>query len=241
MIVAANQPTFAPYPGFFAKAALADVFVLLDTVQFPRGTTWITRNRFKGPSGGLRLTVPVWKKGLGLQRIRDVRICHDRPWGENLLRTLWNAYRNAPYFRELVYVWEEAVESRCERLLDLNLALIRHLLEVFGIETRLVLLSELDVEAAGDALLIEICQHLGAHTYLAQESAAAYLDGDRFRDAGLALRLFRPPSPVYPQLWGDFLGNLSAFDLVWNCGGAKGRELISLFLNADDGSPVPDY
>ena len=47
MIVSANQPYFAPYPGFFYKARLSDVFVILDEVQFPRKTTWVTRNRFK--------------------------------------------------------------------------------------------------------------------------------------------------------------------------------------------------
>ena len=46
MIVSVNQPYFAPFPGFFRKAALSDILVLLDNVQFPRGTTWMTRNRF---------------------------------------------------------------------------------------------------------------------------------------------------------------------------------------------------
>ncbi|MCF8062363.1 MAG: WbqC family protein [Deltaproteobacteria bacterium] len=226
MILAANQPYFAPFPGFFAKAALADVLVILDTVQFPRGTTWVSRNRFKGPQGPLWVTVPVWKKGLGLQRIRDVRICHEGPWAAKLLETFRHAYQNAPWFREHMAVWEQVLEARFERLADLDLALIRHLMDVLGLETRLVLLSGLGIEATGHDLLVEICRRLGADTFLAQEGARGFLQPDPFLEAGLELRFFRPPSPVYPQLWGDFAGNLSAFDLAWCCGPKSGEILV---------------
>lgn len=225
MILAANQPYFAPFPGFFTKAALADVFVLLDSVQFPRGTTWVSRNRFKGAQGPLWVTIPVWKKGLGLQRIQDVRICHQGRWPAKLLDTLWHAYRNAPWFREHMAVWEIALAARFHRLVDLNLVLIRHLMEALGIETPVMLLSDLGIQATGHDLLIDLCRHLGASTYLAQDAAGGYLQPKRFQEAELDLRWFRPPSPVYPQLWGPFAGNLSAFDLVWHCG-PKARQYI---------------
>ncbi|MFW6138080.1 MAG: WbqC family protein [Spirochaetota bacterium] len=35
---------------------------------------------------------------------------------------------------------------------------------------------------------------------------------------------FRPP--VYPQLWGELIYNLSTLDLLLNCGGPKSREII---------------
>jgi hypothetical protein len=66
MIVSANQPLFAPFPGFFSKAYLSDTMVILDDVQFPRGFTWITRNRFKNDGGPLWITILVWRKSLGL-------------------------------------------------------------------------------------------------------------------------------------------------------------------------------
>ena len=69
MIISAYQPYFAPFSGFFAKALRSDLLVLMDRVQFPRGTTWLTRNCFKNDQGDLWMTIPVWKKGLGLQKI----------------------------------------------------------------------------------------------------------------------------------------------------------------------------
>lgn len=226
MKLAASRPYFSPFPGYFATVAHAGIFVILDTVQFPRGTTWISRNRFKGPGGPVWVTVPVWKKGLGLQRIRDVRICHEGPWATKLLDTLWHGYKDSPWFNEHIAIWEWALKERFDRLVDLDLALIRHLMKVLGIKTPVVLLSELGIEAGGDALPLELCRRLGGSVYLAQCASRAYLRPEFFQEAGLELKFIRPPSPVYPQLWGEFAGNLSAFDLVFNCGPKAGAYLI---------------
>jgi len=51
-----------------------------------------------------------------------------------------------------------------------------------------------------------------ASTYLAQAATKKYLEPRAFADARIELKFFRPPSPVYPQLWGDFIPDLSAFD-----------------------------
>jgi len=98
MIISAYQPYFAPFSGFFAKALRSDLLVIMDRVQFPRGTTWLTRNRFKNDQGTLWMTIPVWKKGLGLQKIDEVRICHEGRWARKHLVSLKSAYANAPFF-----------------------------------------------------------------------------------------------------------------------------------------------
>ena len=218
MILSATQPYFAPFAGFFYKAYRSDLFVILDEVQFPRGTTWLTRNRFKNDQGTLWLTVPVWKKGLGLQAIDRVRICHEGHWARKHLESLKNAYARAPYFPDHLDFVEQIFSEGFEKLTDLNMAVIRHLMRHLQIGTRIVLLSELGVEGQGTSRLIEICRRLGATTFLAQAPAKKYLDADLFRNADIALEFFSPPSLVYPQLWGDFIPNLSAFDLLFNCG-----------------------
>ena len=218
MILSANQPYFSPFPGFFTKVALSDVFVILDDVQFPRGTTWITRNRFKSDKGTLWLTVPVWKKGLGLQRIDEVRICHESQWAKKHLASLKNAYAHAPYIREHLPFLEEVFSEKFERIVDLNLAIIRHLMKALGLERKILLLSDLSIAATGTQRLVEICRRLGVSRYLAHEAAGKYLDEKLFQEAGIEIAFFVPPSIVYPQLWGDYIFNLSAFDLLFNCG-----------------------
>ena len=225
MIVATALPYFAPYPGFFYKAQLADVLVILDSVQFPRGTTWLSRNRFKNDQGTLRLTVPVWKKGLGLQSVNEVRICHASRWVDKHLQSLETAYSKAPYLTDHLPFVERIYRSRPELLVDLNLSLIGYLLKQYGIGTRLVLLSDLGVRERGKQLIPEICRRTGASTYIARKSAGKYLDDNLFQKDGVALRFFRVPQYVYPQLWGPFVANLSSFDLFFNCG-PKSRDIL---------------
>jgi len=218
MILSAYQPYFCPYPAFFYKAHLSDVFVILDEVQFPRGTTWITRNRLKNHQGLLWMTVPVWKRGLGLQRIGAVRICHEGRWANKFLASFEAAYAKAPYFAEHRDFLGEVFSAKYQRLIDLNMAIIQRLKGLLRIGARFVKLSELGIEGAGERLLIEICQRTGASQFLAQRPARKFLNADVFKEAGIQIRFFNPPSPVYPQLWGPFLPNLSAWDLLFNCG-----------------------
>lgn len=225
MIISANQPYFCPSPGFFYKAFLSDVLIILDEIQLPHGTTWISRNRFKNDQGTLWLTIPVWKKGLGEQNINQVRICYEGRWPRKHLESLKSAYGNAPYLEDHLGFIEGLFAARFEKLTDLNLAIISYLMNCLQIQTRLVLLSELGVKARGTQLLIEICKTMGATAFLAQSQAKKYLDADLFRKEGIELRCFRYVPPVYPQLWGDFLANLSTLDLVFNCG-PKARDIL---------------
>ncbi len=225
MILTTSRPYFAPFPGYFHNAHLADVLVILDNVQFPRGTTWITRNRLKNDQGTWWLTIPVWKKGLGLQKINDVRICREGRWPHKHLAGLMHAYANAPYFAEHHSFLVKLFTGETDRLIDFNLTVIRHLMLYLNVDSELRRLSELSIRASGDQLPVEICRYFGATVYLAPVAAARYLNAGLFKKAGIELRITKPDSPVYPQLWGDFLPDLSAFDLLFNCG-PKAFEIV---------------
>lgn len=226
MIISAYLPYFAPFPAFFAKALRSDVFVLMDSVQFPQGTTWLTRNRFKNQQGTLRMTIPVWKKGLGLQRINEVKICYEGQWPGKHLASLMTAYAKAPFFSDHVTFVEKIFSEKFDKLIDLNMMIIRNVMEYMQISTRLLLLSELGIQEKEPRLTVEICKKLGASHFLAQRSAAKYLDMGAFQKVGVELTFFNLPSPVYPQLWGQFVPNLSIFDLLFTCG-PRTRDIIT--------------
>ena len=160
MIVSAYQPYFAPFSGFFSKAIRSDTLVLMDLVQFPRGTTWLTRNRFKNDQGTLWLTVPVWKKGLGLQKISEVRICHEGRWAKKCLASLKTAYAKAPFFKDHQAFLEKVFSEEFERLIDLNAEIIRYLMENLQIPAKVQLLSEIGVEAREPQLSVDVCRKL---------------------------------------------------------------------------------
>ena len=227
MIVSAARPYFCPYPGYFARILASDVFVVLDDVQFPQGSTWITRNRFKNDQGELWMSIPVMKKGLGIQKINGVKICHEDRWRRKHLASLQQAYLHAPYRDEHMGIFEEVMSREHESILEMDLQFIDDVLGTLDCATRIVKMSALSIRGAGSGLIVDICSSLGASRYLAQESALKRLDGESFEKSGIEVVPFRSSSPVYPQLWGPFIGNLSIFDLLFICG-SRARAIMGI-------------
>ncbi len=160
------------------------------------------------------------------QNIHEVQICHEGRWAMKHLESLKMTYNKAPFFEDHLDFIEETFTTKFERLIDLNMKIILYLTKLFLIDTRIILQSELDIQAKGNQLLIELCKKLGATHLLSQRTAQNYLDTELFQEAGIQLDLLKIPSLVYPQLWGRFIPNLSVFDLVFNCG-PKARGMIS--------------
>jgi hypothetical protein len=227
MIVSTHQPIFLPWPGFFFKAMKSDRMVLLDDVQYPRGRGWMNRNRLKCTQGELWLTVPVYRRKRGLQRIRDVTICNDTRWAMKHLRAIRQSYANAPYLESVFRALEEVYSQDHTKILSLNLELIRLLQEALGVKNNIRLQSEIGATGRGSDLIVDVCAHLGADTYLAFRPAEKYLDAHTLRKEGIRV-IYEPfYPPVYPQLWGDFIYNLSALDLALSCGLRSSRIIES--------------
>ena len=164
------------------------------------------------------LTVPVWKKGLGFQKINQIRICHEGRWPAKHLESLKTAYGHAPYLEDHIKFLKENFLRKTQKAADLNLRIIRHMIRHLRIDTKLILLSSLGLRSGGSQLLIDICKTTGADRFLAQNSAKKFINADLFNKENISLEFVKIPSPVYPQLWGEFIPNLSTFDLLLNCG-----------------------
>ena len=226
MVISISRPYFAPFPGYFLKARFSDLFVILDQVQFPLRTTWITRNRFKNDQGVLWLTIPVWKRGRGLQSIENVRICHQGRWNRKCPASLKSAYADAPFFQDHFDFLKEIFAEKHERILDLNMKIIRYIFRYLDIGTTIVHQSELGVKERGDRLLVEICRRTGGSSLLIPDPVLKFLDTDLFDRSGIEPKPFSYHPRAYPQLWGDFIANLSIFDMIFNCG-EKTREIMA--------------
>jgi hypothetical protein len=228
VIVACHQPNFLPWIGFFYKALLADLVVLLDDVQFARGFTWVNRNRLKCDQGELWLTVPVKKKGRGLQKISDVEVVDEGNWPRRFFQGISQNYAHAPYFAEHSAFLKDLMQMRWRKLVDLNVAAIYYLAGSLGIGNKVVLQSSLQIQSQGSELLVKITKETGADVYLTPLVSKKYVDEILFARQGITIQFFKFIPPVYPQLWGEFIYNLSALDLLLNCGG-KSLEVIKKY------------
>jgi hypothetical protein len=218
-VVAIHQPNFVPWLGYFHKMLLADVFVLLDHVQFERG---VNRNRIKTPNGELSLTVPI-RSGDRRKPIMAVQLADEPDWQKEHMESLRRSYSRSPHFLEYAGTLEAIYQQDWTHLADLNKRLIFQVKEWLGITTPVCCSSELDgLEGKKNELILSICRRLGATVYLSGRGAAAYNDPARYDESGIRLVYQEFQHPIYPQPWGEFRPNLSALDCLFNCGGAAG-------------------
>jgi hypothetical protein len=218
VIVAAHQPNFAPWVGFFDKMQHADVLVLLDTVQFiKRG--YQNRTRIKGPGGPQWLTVPVVTKGRYDQATRDVEIDETADWRRVHLRTLQSVLAKAPHRDELLELLAPIyAQPGMPRLVDVTTAIIGEIVKRLGIPTRLVPASELACEGSGSRLMLNVTRAVGGDVYLSGVTGRKYLEPEMFAEAGVDLRYHEFEVFEYPQQHGPFEPGLSCLDYLANVG-----------------------
>ena len=216
MIVSVHQPQYLPWLGYFDKIDRADVFVLLDTVQFKKNE-WQNRNRIKTAQGWQWLTVPVLYKYP--QRIHEVSINNTVKWQHKHSRSILTNYGKAPFHESLEALFRKAFSTSWSLISDLNTVLVMELAKILGIETPLHLSSELgDLPEDSDERLIAITKHFGSRTYLAGNGGREYMDLQKYRKEGIEVLFQDYEHPVYDQLFGEFVPNLSVIDLILNHG-----------------------
>lgn len=230
MLVAIHQPHYLPWLGYLSRMASADLFVLLDHVQFERAN-YQNRTRVRIDGEARWLTVPVEQRSRD-ERILEKRIDNSlegpRHWSRIHFLTLRHAYRDAPHLEMYRAQLEHLYGARYEKLVDLNAALLEFLRAAYGIRTPLVRSSALAPEGAKSELVLDICRRVGASALLVGLGASRrYLDREAFARAGIALVFQEFAHPEYRQCGAaPFTPGLSAIDLLLNCG-LECRQLLA--------------
>lgn len=221
-----HQPDFLPYLGFFHRLLHADIFVILDHVQFVSSSRgWTHRDKIKTSRGAQWLTVAVEKCPRDTP-INEVRLSKQVNWRQANLNLLMENYRRAPHFDEIFTHVETLYASAQERLVDFNLRSIELLMELLGIDIKTVLSSDLSPVGRKNELLLNLLGKIGATTYLSGVGAKDYLDPELFSRSGIEVIWQQFQHPVYPQIHGEFLSYLSSLDLLFNCGVNESRRII---------------
>ncbi|RJP21628.1 MAG: hypothetical protein C4527_23335 [Candidatus Omnitrophota bacterium] len=216
MIVTIHQPDFLPWLGFFDRWRKSDLFIVLDDVQFLR-RGWHHRDRIKTANGAQWLTVPVKKKGRLHQLIREVEIDLDSHWRNTHLKTIQVNYHRAPDF-DACYSFLDVIYSKQHtRLLDFNLDLLQIVRKHLAIATPMVLASTFAIRSSATQRLVDLIKQVKGDCYLTGLGAKNYLDPVTFAAERIEIIWQDFRHPVYPQLHGDFIPNLSVLDYLMNC------------------------
>jgi hypothetical protein len=223
LIVAAHQPAYLPWLGYLAKMAAADVFVIMDDLQY-EDQNFQNRNRVKLNNGAAWITVPLVRGSQSdriMEKVIRNQIGSKEHWQFRTWRTLRTHYGRAPHFARYASELEEVYNRTWTDLLTLDLHLIRSMMTWLEIDTSLVLASSLGLEGQRSDRIVDLCKKLGADTYLSGTGASRrYLDVEMFEREGIRVEWHAFDHPTYPQRYPQlgFISHLSALDLLLNCG-----------------------
>lgn len=232
-IVASHQPHFNPYLGYFAKMQAADVFILSNEVQFIKNG-FIHRNKVRSsqrPEGWRWLTIPVNYRSES--SIKQVRVAEGVDVPRKLLNVLRHEYRAAPYYDNVYDLMEMVIQRSLGHVGLFEQAAIVSLTGfcyMLGMLPSVRFADTLKIDATpGDknGRLISLTRAVGGDAYLAgSEAASAYLDPQRFTDAGIKLLGMTYHNPEYPQIHGHFMPRMGVIDALMNCA-KDARRLIA--------------
>jgi len=221
--VAVHQPEYFPWLGFVAKARLADVFVLLDHVQFDRSSLQ-HRARVAGAGGLSWMTIPFVHRFP--QLLSEVQVA-DARFPAKHWKTLTACYGRAAGWAAAAPVLEAFFAGAPARLLDATIPSVELLLGAFGVTARVVRASALGARGDKAGLVLSICRELGATRYVSGRTGASYLDAAEFRAAGvdIVVQSFIPPAYPRTRPLPEDAPGLSALD-AWLHLGAEAPRLL---------------
>ena len=229
MIAGIHQPHYYPWIGYFNKMAKSDIFILLDEVQMEKGS-YMYRNRILNKQGKIvYLTISGDKHGFIDKEYREIRSKDDTVWLTKHKEEIKRAYGDSVYFAEVWSVLSDLFETHESTICDYCIRSILRIRDLLGIESRVVLQSELkyDITQRKNDLVIELCRAVGAAEYLSGNGARKYADESSFADASIALLYQQFEMPEYPQINSkEFVGGLSILDLLFNCGIQRSKEIF---------------
>ena len=219
MIVTIHQPQYMAWSGYFHKIASADLFVVLDDVQFKKNE-WQHRNRIRTSQGWQWLSVPNHYRFP--QRIDEVAVNNEINWREKHLQALLTAYGRAPWFKTYGKEFELFYEKSWTTMAALNIDSVELLCRLLGVSTPVERSSSFSTDGVSTERLVNICRRFKADMYLSGSGGREYLDESLFERAGIRVIYQDFSAPRYPQHWArtveEFVPGLSAVDLLFNCG-----------------------
>lgn len=198
MILSAHQPSYLPWPGWYDKVRQSDIFVILDQVQYEKGS-FVNRTDIMVKGKPVRLTIPVMNGHFG-DLISEKTIIHDG-WDEKHIATIRMAYSQSPFYTKYVV----SVATYISTLKDIKtLGELEPWIPGFY-KSRIVKQSAIVVTGKKLDLIVNLCHHFGADQFLFGELGRDYCDEGYLRSKGI--------EPLFQQYDGP---KVSIIDYLFN-------------------------
>jgi hypothetical protein len=134
------EPHYIPNLRYFS-AFLYCKRIIIDDLSLFRKQSYRNRANILSANGILSLIVPVCK-GRSKIIIKDIKIDNTIRWQKNHWNSIVSAYNKSAYFQFYNYIFEEFYKKKYSFLLDLNIDIIKSILNILSYKNDLVLFSE---------------------------------------------------------------------------------------------------
>ena len=214
--LAAIQPSFIPWRGYFDIINKSDIFVFYDHVQYDKNGLR-NRNRILVKNQIKWLTLPVKKAKLGT-KIKDIKIHNPKFELNKIKRIIYEAYNNHPNFN-FFYDFLNKIfdEKNWISLSELNIEIIKRICDLLLIKPSFRLSSELNNIKDKNLNLIKLCKFFNCDTYLSGEGGKNYTNEDLFRQNDINLTWHNWKEKQYKQFNNNrYFEKLSIIDYIFN-------------------------
>ena len=191
------------------SAELSPSVVYLEACENYQKQSYRNRCRFYGADGMQTLSFPIVHEG-GTHKlpINEIKVDYSTPWLQQHQRAIVSAYRTSAYFEYYMDELFAIMDSRPEKLFDLNMEIIRFFIEKTGLAIDLRLTEDFsrDGTMIGKDGKMTCCEDL-------RETIHPKRHDGILKDYGLEKPYFQVFSPKH-----GFLSNLSIMYLLFNEG-----------------------
>jgi len=230
--IAIHQSQYIPWSPYLKKMAQADIFVVMDNVQYHKNGVQ-NRNQIRNKQGAFWLTIPV--TGNLTDLIIKKKLANDI-WKKKHWKSIKLSYAKAPFWSLYSYDLSLLYDNIYDTLGEVNKAFLNFLITKLEIETNIYWLSDFSISGRKNELILNICKEFDAETYLSGAGANKYLDEKRFEKAGIKIEYINSVPITYKQYHHDFINSLSIIDVMFNLEVSKIQEYLYKKKNPSNGN-----
>lgn len=227
MIVGSNQPYLFPYIGYWQLLNIANVFVLSDSMQYIK-KGYINRNYILINGKRHRYTLEV----LGVHSdtlINEIRVGNN---ATKILKSIFNAYKKAPYFEEIFPMLEQIFLNKEKNLAKYVGYSIERVARYLEMDTTFIYLNDLQGKTTLRAQdrTIDICKKLNADQYINSIGGQKLYSKEAFKAHGIKLNFIKTELIEYGQFHNEFVPNLSIIDVLMFNSKEEIKEMLQKYV-----------
>lgn len=214
MKIAIMQPYFLPYIGYYQLISSVDEFIIYDNIKYTK-KGWINRNRFLLNNKDEIFSLPLKNDSDTLNVVqREISKNFDR---NKLINKFNNAYKNAPYFKEVMPVVSCIIKYDNNNLFDYIFNSVKKICIYLEINTKIKKSSDIDIDhnLKAQEKIIAFCKKLEAKTYINPIGGLDIYSSEFFKKNGIDLYFLRSDQLFkYDQYQSHFVPWLSIIDVL---------------------------